>query len=254
MIPKIIHYCWFGGNPLPKSAVKCVNSWKKFFPDYEIKEWNETNFDVNMMHFTREAYEAQKYAFVSDVARFWVLYREGGLYFDTDVEVIAPMDDIVERGPFMGVEAMDVFEKGWPAVAPGLGLGVEKGNCFYKRVLGHYENIHYCDADGNQLPGTVVMHTTKLLKENGLKPQAGIQCVAGIWIYPQDYFCPLNDVTGVLNKTGNTRSIHWYSKTWIDKPMLYYRITRLLHRFFGVNKISKIKRMIQCKHCRLIQK
>ena len=109
MIPKIIHYCWFGGKPLPKSAIKCIKSWRKFFPDYEIKEWNESNFDVNMMTYTREAYAAQKYAFVSDVARFWILYREGGVYFDTDVEVIAPMNDIIESGPFMGVEAMDVY-------------------------------------------------------------------------------------------------------------------------------------------------
>ena len=104
MIPKIIHYCWFGRNPLPESAIKCINSWKKFFPDYEIKEWNEDNFDVNIIPYTKEAYEAKKYAFVSDYARFWILYHHGGLYFDTDVEVIKAMDDIIELGPFMGVE------------------------------------------------------------------------------------------------------------------------------------------------------
>ena len=104
MIPKIIHYCWFGRNPLPESAIKCINSWKKFFPDYEIKEWNEDNFDVNIIPYTAEAYEAKKYAFVSDYARFWILYHFGGIYFDTDVEVIKPFDDILERGPFMGRE------------------------------------------------------------------------------------------------------------------------------------------------------
>lgn len=244
MIPKIIHYCWFGGNPLPKSALKCINSWRKFFPDYEIKEWNESNFDVNMMAFTREAYAVKKYAFVSDVARFWVLYKEGGLYFDTDVEVIAPMDDIIERGPFMGVETMDVYEKGWPAVAPGLGLGAEKGNDFYHKVLDYYEKHHYCDANGVQLPGTVVMHTTKLLKENGLKPEPGIQCIAGIWIYPPEFFCPLEDTTGILRKTSNTRSIHWYSKTWIDKPRWYYTITRISHRLLGADFFSKVKQII----------
>lgn len=242
MIPKIIHYCWFGGKPLPKSAIKCINSWKKFFPDYEIKEWNESNFDVYMMPFTREAYEAQKYAFVSDVARFWILYNEGGLYFDTDVEVIASMDDIIERGPFMGVEAMDVFECGWPAINPGLGLAVEKGNEFYRSMLLYYEQIHYSDSDGKPLPGTVVMHTTKLLKEKGLKPWSGMQCVASIWIYPQEYFCPLEDATGILNRTSNTRTIHWYSKTWNEKPMWYYRVTRLLHRFFGVDAFQSIKK------------
>ena len=241
MIPKLIHYCWFGGNPLPKSAIKCINSWKKFFPDYEIKEWNESNFDVNMMPFTREAYEAKKYAFVSDVARFWILYNEGGLYFDTDVEVIAPMNDIVERGPFMGVEKMDVYEKGWPAVAPGLGLGVEPGHHFYGEMMKHYGANHYCDADGNQLPGTVVKHCTDMLKDWGLKPTDSIQQVDGIWIYPQDYFCPLNDLTGVLIKTKNTRTIHWYSKTWNEKPMWYFKITRILHRLFGERTLLKMK-------------
>ena len=244
MIPKIIHYCWFGERPLPRSAIKCINSWKRFFQNYEIKEWNESNFDVNMMSFTREAYAAKKYAFVSDVARFWILYQEGGLYFDTDVEVIAPMDDIIERGPFMGVEAMDVYEKGWPAVAPGLGLGVEKGNDFYHKVLDYYEKHHYCDANGIQLPGTVVMHTTNLLRENGLRPETGIQCVAGIWIYPPEYFCPLEDATGILRKTTNTRSIHWYSKTWIDKPKWYFTITRISHRLLGTDFFLKAKHII----------
>lgn len=95
MIPKIIHYCWFGGKEKPESAQKCIRSWKKFFPDYEIKEWNESNFDVNMIPYTKAAYEAKKYAFVSDFARFWVLYHYGGVYFDTDVEVIRNMDDLL---------------------------------------------------------------------------------------------------------------------------------------------------------------
>ena len=97
MIPKIIHYCWFGRNPLPQSAIKCINSWKKFFPDYEIKEWNEDNFDVNIISYTAEAYEAKKYAFVSDYARFWILYHHGGIYFDTDVKLLRPVDDLAAR-------------------------------------------------------------------------------------------------------------------------------------------------------------
>ena len=104
MIPKVIHYCWFGGNPLPASAKKCIASWRKYLPDYEIKEWNESNFDVNIIPYTAEAYKAKKYAFVSDYARFWILYKYGGLYFDTDVEVIKNMDDIIAKGAFMGCE------------------------------------------------------------------------------------------------------------------------------------------------------
>ena len=104
MIPKIIHYCWFGRNPLPELAQKCIASWKKYLPDYEIKEWNEDNFDVNIIPYTAEAYAAKKYAFVSDYARFWILYKYGGIYFDTDVEVIRPIDDIIAKGNFMGCE------------------------------------------------------------------------------------------------------------------------------------------------------
>lgn len=242
MIPKIIHYCWFGGNPLPKSAVKCISSWKKYFPEYEIKEWNEQNFDVNMMPYTQEAYAAKKYAFVSDVARFWILYQEGGVYFDTDVEVIHTFEDILEKGAFMGIEVPSI-DGSYPMVASGLGLAVEKGNPFYLQVLEFYNNNHFIDfATQKPLPGTVVTHVSELLKRNGLQPHNDLQQVMDIWIYPQDFFCPLEDATGILRKTKNTRSVHWYSKTWIEKPLWYFTITRVLHRLFGINTLSKFKK------------
>lgn len=235
MIPKIIHYCWFGGNPLPKSAIKCINSWRHFFPDYTIKEWNEKNFDVNMLPFTREAYEAKRYAFVSDVARFWILQKEGGLYFDTDVEVIASMNDIIDRGAFMGVETPS-HEGKVPTVNPGLGLGAEKGNKVIAAILDYYNTLHHVDEKGNRIPGTVVTTTTHVLEQTyGLLPKNEIQKLDGIIIYPQDFFNPFDDATGVLSKTNNTRSIHWYSKTWIERPLIYFKITRIFHRIFGVN-------------------
>lgn len=246
MIPKVIHYCWFGRNPLPKSAQKCIASWKKFFPDYEIKEWNEDNFDVRMMPYTAEAYDVKKFAFVSDVARFWVLYNEGGLYFDTDVEVIKPMDDIVAKGPFMGVEtpAIEGFQK--PTVAPGLGLGAEKGMDFYKEILDYYANQHFLDKmTGKPFADTIVTHTTKLLSEKGLVSTNEIQSTAGLWIYPKEYFNPLEDATGILNVVACTCSIHWYSKTWCDKPMWYFRITRILHRILGTTLLAKIKSYVR---------
>ena len=129
MIPKIIHYCWFGRNPLPELARKCIASWRKYLPDYEIKEWNEDNFDVNIIPYTAEAYAQKKYAFVSDYARFWILYRYGGIYFDTDVEVIRPLDDIIARGCFMGFETDPAPKQSGvdACVNPGLGLGVAPG-------------------------------------------------------------------------------------------------------------------------------
>lgn len=244
MIPKIIHYCWFGGNPLPKSARKCINSWRKHFPDYEIKEWNESNFDIDMMPFTREACDAKKYAFVSDVARFWILYHEGGLYFDTDVEVIRSFDDILQDGAFMGIETPAVEGETLPTVAAGLGLGCEPDHPFYKEVIDYYSSIHYCDAEGQPIPVTVVGHITKLLSEHGLRKTNQIQTVAGINIYPREYFCPFEDNTGVLRKTKNTHSIHWYSKSWIEKPMIYFYVTRFLHRVFGENSLLWIKKFL----------
>lgn len=245
MIPKTIHYCWFGRNPLPESAKRCIDSWRKFFPDYEIKQWDEDNFDVNMMPFTKEAYGVKKYAFVSDVARFWVLYKYGGLYFDTDVEVIRPMDDIIAKGAFMGIEVECGNGLEYPFVAPGLGLGATPGMEFYKKMVEHYASEHYLDANGNPYPGTVVSHNTILLRQYGLQPHNGIQTVADITIYPIDYFNPLEDATGRLNKTVNTRSIHWYDKTWLDNygPARKW-ITRLIHRIFGINSLAWIKRLI----------
>ena len=219
MIPKVIHYCWFGGNPLPELAQKCVASWRKFFPDYEIKEWNESNFDVNIIPYTAQAYAARKYAFVSDYARFWVLYREGGIYFDTDVEVIRPMDDIISRGSFMGCE-LKYNPKATPEtmyVAPGLGLCVNPGLGLLKELLDLYATLSFLNPDGTRNQKTIVDYTTELLCKHGLKNVPDIQQVADVWIYPNDYFAPKNVDTKKLVITENTRSIHHYDASWADK-------------------------------------
>jgi len=243
MIPQIIHYCWFGRNPLPESAIKCINSWKKFLPDYEIKEWNEDNFDVNIITYTKEAYEAKKYAFVSDYARYYILHKEGGLFFDTDVEVIKPLGDIIARGAFMGIEVEATPDKA-PLVNPGLGIGAPAGLPFYKNVLDYYQDLHFLGEDALPNPLTVVIHTTNVLVSKGMKNENVHQEVAGINIYPRDFFNPLDDNKGTLNITVNTRSIHWYSKTWLNKQdQLKNKITRVFHRLFGddcfkwINKI-----------------
>jgi len=253
MIPKIIHYCWFGHNQLPDMAQKCIASWRKFFPDYEIKEWNEDNFNVNIIPYTQQAYEAKKYAFVSDYARFWILYNYGGLYFDTDVEVIRPMDDIVDKGPFIGIEVP--AKKGIvPYVAPGLGLGlnpglglgVNPGLGLYQRILEYYSSLSFRNEDGSLNQTTIVAHTTEVLTELGLQPIDGIQQVAGVWIYPADFFNPLDSLTGKLNITENTRSIHWYMNSWSDTSKMYNWLSRMSHRFFGT-RIHRIKKMFAKK-------
>lgn len=242
MIPKVIHYCWFGGNPLPKYARKCVASWRKFFPDYEIREWNEDNFDVNMIPYTREAYKDGKYAFVSDFARFYTLYHYGGLYFDTDVEVVKSMDDIVARGAFMGIE-QDIDQV---VVAPGLGMGAYAGMDLYKRVIDHYVSLNFAEKSESQISGLVVECTTDCLRQLGFVCENRLQQVADVWIYPNDWFNPLDDATGRMTLTDNTRSIHHYSKTWIDNygPLRIW-ITRRLHRIFKADILEWLKHYIK---------
>ena len=252
MIPKKIHYCWFGRNPLPESAQKCIASWRKYFPDYEIIEWNEDNFDVNAIPYTAQAYAAKKYAFVSDYARFKILYEHGGVYFDTDVEVIRPMDDIIARGAFMGFEidaplsgASKMVNPGLGlAVAPGLGLAVAPGLGLYAELLEVYRTLQFILPDGSHNPQAIVRNTTQLLINHGLKDVAGIQHVAGIYIYPKEYFNPLDDSTGRLRITENTRSIHWYSKTWLDVSPWRTWLSRMSHRIFGDNFIANLRRRL----------
>ena len=253
MIPKIIHYCWFGRSSLPSLAVKCIASWKKYLPDYEIKEWNEDNFDVNIIPYTQEAYKVKKYAFVSDYARFWILYKYGGLYFDTDVEVIKPMDDIIAKGPFMGCEN-EVKNNGATALAvapglglgvnPGLGLGVNPGLGLYKEMLDLYGTLHFINSDGSYNLKTVVEYTTEILCNHGLKNRSGVQKCAGLWIYPKEYFCPKSCGDLKPNITNHTYTIHHYNASWVSsknkvkiklRRLLGKKIAILIKRYFDVD-------------------
>lgn len=209
MIPKKIHYCWFGGKPLPDEAKQYIESWKKYCTDYEIIEWNESNFDINCCCYVREAFEAKKWAFVSDYARFYVLYKYGGVYFDTDVEMIRSINDIVEKGAFMGIEAgKDIL------VNPGLGIGAESGNAIYREILDYYDSQSFYLNDGSVNKMTVVTRVSEILKKNGYKASGRIEKVRNITIYPEDYFCPMNYHNGKVNITENTRTIHHYAETW----------------------------------------
>ena len=225
MIPKIIHYCWFGHNPLPELAQQCIASWRKYLPDYEIREWNEDNFDVNIIPYTAEAYRQKKYAFVSDYARFWILYHYGGIYFDTDVEVIRPMDDIIVRGNFMGFE-VDPDGDNTPGkyaprycfgVNPGVGVGMEKEHPFLKQMMDLYATLKFLPVPSDiAWYKTIVAYTTEELYRCGLKNIQGIQEVQGIWIYPREYFSPINVVSGKCTVTKQTCSIHRFTSTWSE--------------------------------------
>ncbi len=240
MIPKKIHYCWFGGKPLNKLGKKCLASWKKFFPDYEIIEWNESNFDFGCCRYVEEAAKEKKWAFVSDYARYKILYEQGGIYFDTDVEVIKSFDDILEKGAFMGRENPDEIM----AVAPGLGMAVEPGLEIYKEVLDDYEKSSFYNADGTLNLYTVVYRMTDILRKHGLQDTTNIQKVAGITIYPSEYFCPIDMKTGRVETTSNTYSIHRYAGSWVDKKSLFRgKVYHLINRLFGEKFATEMRKI-----------
>ena len=218
---KKIHYCWFGGNELSKSTLECIDSWKKFFPDYEIIEWNESNFDVNSCRYSKEAYKAKKWAFVSDFARFKILLENGGIYFDTDVEVIRSFKNLVDAGSFMGCEKM--------SVNPGLGVGFVDNvetRCFFEEIMGLYNNMGFIMDDGSYNQKTIVEYTTKLLKKYGYIENGKKQKVCGITIYPSEFMCPFNPETHITNITKNTVSIHRYDSSWYGEREIYIRKLR----------------------------
>lgn len=244
MIPKTIHYCWFGRNPLPASAQRCIASWRKYLPDYEIKEWNEDNIDVNGIPYTSDAYAAKKYAFVSDYARFKILYELGGVYFDTDVEVIRPMDDIISKSAFMGWETAN--NQGIQKVAPGLCLGAPKGLPLYQEILTAYKNLSFYLEDGRYNPYSMIPLVTDILLQHGMKNDGTTQYVANTTIYAADYFCPMDALTGKMTKTPNTRSIHWYNMSWLDKKTQHKaKFMRHFRRIFGMSFVNKVSKMIE---------
>ncbi|TNU75055.1 glycosyltransferase family 32 protein, partial [Lactococcus cremoris] len=140
MIPKVIHYCWFGGQPLPESALKCIESWRRFCPDYEIKQWSEKNYDVNKIQYIKEAYQEKKFAFVTDVARLDIIWNEGGIYLDTDVELIKSLDELLYNSLYLGMERAG-------RVNTGLGFGAEVNHPIVRANLELYTNIPFSGND-----------------------------------------------------------------------------------------------------------
>lgn len=235
MIPKIIHYCWFGGNPLPKPAKKCIASWKKYCPDYEIKEWNETNFDIKCNAYVEEAYNAKKYAFVSDYVRLFAMYTYGGIYMDTDVEVVSGLDKFLSHAAFSGFED-DIH------IPTGI-MACEKGFDLFGELLDDYTDRHFIQSDGSYDMTSNTKTITSKLTEKGFVGNGQFQIVEDFALYPRDFFCPYNNSTGKLSKTKNTATIHWFNKSWLDRKLANrLKITRIFHRLFGNDCFKRIKR------------
>jgi len=211
MIPKVIHYCWFGGNPIPDNYKKYMESWKEFCPDYEIIEWNESNYDVTKNKYMYEAYKAKKWAFVSDYARLDIVYNQGGIYLDTDVELIRCLDDLLTNEAFMG------FDVSFNLVGTGLCFGSVKGNKIIKMLRDDYDKLHFINADGS-LNTTVngVIQTDSLVSIGLKRNNKKMQKISGMTVYPVDYFAPKSNISK-LKITSNTYSIHHAGVSWFSK-------------------------------------
>ena len=222
MIPKIIHYCWFGGKPLPPLAQKCIASWKKYCPDYELKLWNEESFDLNSNPYAREAYEAKKFAFVTDYVRLWVLYQYGGIYMDTDVEVLKPLDRFLIHPAFSGFESAE-------AVPTGI-MASEKNGKWAERELEYYKDRHFLKADGTpDLTTNVAIITNNLVKDGFLLNNTYQEHKGIIVMYPMEYFCPKSYRDFKLHHlTENTHTIHHFNGSWLTP---YQKMRKSLYIF-----------------------
>lgn len=208
MIPKIIHYIWFGGSPLPKEAQDCIDSWKKYCPDFQIIRWDESNFDISCNEYVKEAYEAKKWAFVSDYVRLWVLVTFGGIYMDTDVEVIKPLGPFLSHRAFSGFESPD-------AIATGI-MACEKDFPLFVCLLEDYNNRHFLNDDGTYDLRTNVVTITKHCIDKGLVLNNTFQEIDGFALYPNDWFCPKSHETGEIYLTSNSSTIHHFNGSWLD--------------------------------------
>ena len=229
-IPKVIHYCWFGYGEMPELTKKCINSWKTHCPDYQITLWNEDNFDVNALPFTKEAYSAKKYAFVSDYARLFILYHYGGIYMDTDVEVTKNLDAFLNAEAFSGFET-DV------SVPTGI-IGATAGLPIFEELLDYYTERHFLLDNGEMDLTTNVDIITNILSRYGLAKNGTYQTVDSFRLYPADYFCPKDPVSKKLKTTKNTHTIHHFDGSWIPEDKKaelakYHRFTNLFGEKYG---------------------
>lgn len=224
MIPKVIHYCWFGGNPKPAKVQKCIKSWKDQCPDWEIREWNESNYNCSQHPYTNWCMANRKWAFLSDYARLEIVYTYGGVYLDTDVELVRSLNPLLTNSAFFCFETSEY-------VNTGLGFGAEQNAEVVKAIMREYNR--FTNEDSIKPVGCPKLNTEALCKL-GLIQDGELQKVGDALILPVEYFNPYNDPTGKLNITSNTFGIHWYFKSALPiRARWRGRITQPFHRVFG---------------------
>ncbi len=212
MIPKIIHFCWFGKEKIPITAIKCLNTWKKFLPEYELKLWDENSFDINSNPYVQEAYLSHKYAFVTDYVRLYALCHFGGIYMDTDVEIVKSLNDLLHLPGFVGFESETEVQT---AI-----MACEKNNEWVKEQLSWYEGKHFLREDGTPDFTSNVEIISGIMAANGFALNNTYQVYKNcMHIFPKDYFCPKSR-SGKINITQNTYCIHHFAGTWL--PFRYH--------------------------------
>jgi len=241
IIPKIIHCCWFGGGAKNELITKCIDSWKKYCPDYTIYEWNETNFDLSSCIYVQEAYAAKKWAFVSDYVRIWALNQYGGIYLDTDVEITASMDHFLAHTAFTGFEKADS-----PFTAV---FGCVQGHPLTSAILSSYVDRHFLMEDGSfDLQTNTESVTNLLVSTYSIRLDNSFQQTSdGLVIYPNDYFCPKSHADNIVRTTKNTHAIHWFDGSWMD-PTIRTRHQKVqkLNRLFGERNVSNAIGILYC--------
>lgn len=232
-IPHVIHYVWFGNNPKTDLILRCIESWEKYLPGWEIKEWNESNYDVSKSEYMKEAYIAKKYAYATDYARFDILYQFGGIYFDTDVELLRPITtEILDLPAFTGMESNNM-------VNPGLVLASIPNNDFLKEMLSLYDTLNFRNQIENNI--TVVANTTDVLENYGYKKESRIQCVKGITVYPSSYFCCYNLDLHEIDIKPESISVHHYAGSWMPmKELKKIRYKKIIKKIIGVKLYKRL--------------
>lgn len=219
MIPKIIHYIWFGNNPYPPKVQHCIESWKRIMPEYKFMLWNKNTFDVNQTTFTRQAYNEKKWAFVSDYVRIYALYKYGGWYLDTDVEILKPLATFECNRLVIGTD-----DGGYLA---GALIGSEPGHPYLKAMLNYYETLKFVDK--GTLNMTVInTYLQDVLADYGYTIENKLQILKeGIVVYPDDYFHVASLTSGKMHRTDKTCAIHWHTLTWVSKKTRFVRFVRM---------------------------
>lgn len=236
MIPKVINYCWFGKKKLPNNVKKCIESWKKYCPDYKIVRWDESNFDVMENQFSKSAYDLKAWAFVSDYARLKIIYEKGGIYLDTDIELVRPLDPLLDNDFYIGIQQPDGL------CNTGLGFGAVKNNIIVKKMLDQYDGLIYRESDKYKIACPYL--NDRVIREIGYTNVSTVKHIKGATIYPPRYFDPITVGNTENLLSSDTFSISHSFSSW--RP-LKYRIRRRIINFIGQKYINILKKFLRKK-------